>query len=783
MSWSFDFTAACKTSGSGLAYTLDARGNTVADAALTIDQTVGVRVEIDNPSEFGSVGAVLVKYRNLQAPASGAHTLMALRDSLGNVIGVRMAAEESTCLTGYYEADGTRSYPLSNNPTPPESGYILMSYSATQGIAVHCGESLDSLSGGANGELHWSDTLIRGFNIGGPESSAAYPAWEGMVIEGIAIFKDLYCTDDTVTDFADFKFPDFVCISGAKIGFRGVSTNWVDGEFVLKYDNPSAASELILPTAVDAWVLAVGGGGAGANPGSVGTTVGGAGGGGAGGFVENEILRMDAGTYAITVGAGGTPENASESIGKNGLPTYIQLNGGAVMLSAEGGGGGGIRSVGNGGGSGGGGSKANGGAGTSGQGYNGGNGGSYSQAGAGGGGAGGAGKNVSKASAGSDGGDGKASSITGELVYYAGGGGGGSRAQSATASVGGAGGSGIGGHGAYGTSSSKTSATAGLDGTGSGGGGGCYNQAGGAGGSGVVIIRIRNVMPLKPAPDVLTWLYDGQEHAPVDVSDESHVKVQEGTAAASDAGTYELTVAPAAGCVWSDGTTGPVTLTWEISKRAVTLTSADDSWTYDGQAHSNTTVTVGGDGFAAGEGLATTSGWATITDVGTNDNTFAYTLLANTRADNYDISVTTGRISVVAAPVTWPLEWPQDADDGVKAKFDAWKDTYGVTAFAGAEDAFLMNADPDVTVPALRIEGIVVSDGIATVVVGAEGVDLEKDINGKLYVDASDDLVNWTTTEIDLPLPGGFSGGKATFEVESGKFMRAKVGIKVPVVE
>ena len=589
-----------------------------------------------------------------------------------------------------------------------------------------------------------------------------------------------------MADSEDATGADFAYVSGVRITFKGASTNWVDGEFVLKYDNPSAASELMLPTAVDAWVLAVGGGGAGGSAKLNSTSCGSAGGGGGGQVNEKKDQLLMGGTYTIAVGAGGVPSAAqSGSSGGNGQTSKIMLDGCELAdYTAIGGGGGGVAGPGNEGASGGGGSfssgSQNGGAATAG--HAGGSG-AHNKAAGGGGGAGSAGSPTSGNGKSGNGGDGTPSYIAVEEgedpIYYAAGGGGGTTISSSV----GSGGKGGGGNGGGGSAGTAKVATPGEANTGSGGGGGSHIQAGGAGGSGVVIIRIRKVMPLKPAPAVLTWLYDGQEHAPVDVSDGSHVKVQKGTAAASDAGTYELTVAPADGYVWSDGETEPITFNWKISKRTVTLTSADDSWTYDGQAHSNTTVTVGGDGFAAGEGLETTSGWATITDVGTNDNTFAYTLLPNTHEGNYDISVTPGRISVVAAPVTWPEEWPQDADDDVRAKFDAWKDTYGVDSFAGKEDAFLMNADPVGTVPALRIESIVVADGVATIVVGAEGVDLEKGINGKLYVDASDDLVNWTTTEIDVPLPGGFSDGKATFEVESGKFMRAKVGIKVPAVE
>lgn len=92
----------------------------------------------------------------------------------------------------------------------------------------------------------------------------------------------------------------------------------------------------------------------------------------------------------------------------------------------------------------------------------------------------------------------------------------------------------------------------------------------------------------------------------------------------------------------------PGTLT--ISKREVTLTSATDSKKYDGTALTNGTVTVGGaDGFADGEGAAYDV-TGSRTDVGESDNTFTYTLNKGTKADNYTIEKTEGKLKVT--PVT-----------------------------------------------------------------------------------------------------------------------------------
>ena len=153
-----------------------------------------------------------------------------------------------------------------------------------------------------------------------------------------------------------------------------------------------------------------------------------------------------------------------------------------------------------------------------------------------------------------------------------------------------------------------------------------------------------------------TATYDGNEHsvsgftgAPED-ADFSAITVG---ATGTDADTYPANF-PKDILNTVDGTgkyivteANPGTLT--ISKRKVTLTSASDEKVYDGTALTNGTVTVGGaDGFADGEG-ATYDVTGSRTDVGESDNTFTYTLNKGTKADNYTIEKTEGKLKVTAA--------------------------------------------------------------------------------------------------------------------------------------
>lgn len=140
------------------------------------------------------------------------------------------------------------------------------------------------------------------------------------------------------------------------------------------------------------------------------------GGGGAGGLLSGSI-NVSAGSYLVSVGAGGAGDTNAN--GSNGSSSAIGF---ATPISALGGGGGAYASAGMIGGSGGGGYVGAAGSGTAGQGNSGGAWGGPNKGAGGGGGAGAAGS--AGAANGGTGGNGLASTITGYFTYYAGGGGG-----------------------------------------------------------------------------------------------------------------------------------------------------------------------------------------------------------------------------------------------------------------------------------------------------------------------------------------------------------------------
>jgi hypothetical protein len=318
-----------------------------------------------------------------------------------------------------------------------------------------------------------------------PDSGVGFSYWSGALPKGI----DASSASITFTPTVPF-------VITAHFGGAGyVMTNVGHNDILYTF---FAADNIEFKRPVKTRILLVGGGGAGGHECS--------GGGGGGGMIDTNDFYLAAGTYAVSVGAGGKPKRGK---GENGGNSSISYAGTAIFTAIGGGGGGGFASVaGVSGGCGGGGANGGaGGAGTDGQGYAGGN--AASKCMGGGGGAGGPGEDgVNGGGPGNAGGPGRASDITGEEVYYAGGGGGGGYAYGSILINGGIGG---GGNGARNVSVVTRQATTlpdgrneyqaecGVDGLG-GGGGGANNIAadyqGRPGGRGVVIIRVKRSVGL-----------------------------------------------------------------------------------------------------------------------------------------------------------------------------------------------------------------------------------------------------------------------------------------------
>lgn len=148
------------------------------------------------------------------------------------------------------------------------------------------------------------------------------------------------------------------------------------------------------------------------------------------------------------------------------------------------------------------------------------------------------------------------------------------------------------------------------------------------------------------------YTYDGSAHTPtVTIVDKttgktvasSEYKVEYPTNK-TDAGTKTITITDNK----ADGNyviTQNTTKTYEIKKRAVTIKSGTDSKVYDGTALKKETVSVTSGSFVTGQGLDY-SGFASLTNAGSIDNSFSYSAKAGTNLSNYTITKQTGTLTV-----------------------------------------------------------------------------------------------------------------------------------------
>ena len=155
-----------------------------------------------------------------------------------------------------------------------------------------------------------------------------------------------------------------------------------------------------------------------------------------------------------------------------------------------------------------------------------------------------------------------------------------------------------------------------------------------------------------------TVTYDGKSHGEdgytvTNLAAGDRVETVTIAGTATDAGTYTGKLEPSNAKI-VNATGEDVTAGYEIeykagtltiNKRTVTLTSGSATKPYDGKALTNDTVTVGGDGFAEGQG-ATYTVTGSQTAVGSSKNHFTYTLKDGTKADNYSITKTEGTLTV-----------------------------------------------------------------------------------------------------------------------------------------
>jgi len=404
-------------------------------------------------------------------------------DLVANWPAASLTVAQSIDAAGYYIGRGNNTQTGSYTTVLTDAGKVItMSNASANTVTIPANSSVAYVIG----------TRINILNLG---AGACTPtAAAGVTIAGTITAlatnqaASVIKTATNTWSYVPFSSGTAAAVITSSTGSPTITTNGTATVYTFTGDGT-----LVVGTAgtVRLLVCAGGGGGNGTYSGESG------GGGGAGGYAEITSLTLEAATWTIKVGAGGTGGiTSTDTSGTAG--TYSAISSGQKNVSTLGGGPGKLAiayqaaTISN-GASGGGGNYATPTAGISTiptQGFAGGNGGAantYYQGGGGGGAtaAGTAGNSASLTGAAGGAGAGSDIVTTGSTLYYSGGGGAG-KASNASATAG-AGGSSVGGAG--GTNGAGNPGTTNRGG-GGGGGGLTGNNNGGAGGSGVVIVRV-----------------------------------------------------------------------------------------------------------------------------------------------------------------------------------------------------------------------------------------------------------------------------------------------------
>ncbi len=178
-------------------------------------------------------------------------------------------------------------------------------------------------------------------------------------------------------------------------------------------------------------------------------------------------------------------------------------------------------------------------------------------------------------------------------------------------------------------------------------------------------------------PNGGTEMYDGEEHsvsgfistkAVVD-GDTYEVSGLEATASGTDAGTYDVSVTgnPVVKDASGNDVTDQFSVVTEsailtITPRSVLLRSSDESFEYDGKAHTGSgKVTEEGDGFVKGEGVDITPTASRIL-VGATENSFDWAFSEGTKAGNYNVETAYGLLSVVNREARYEIDMEANSD-------------------------------------------------------------------------------------------------------------------------
>ncbi|MCR5716110.1 MAG: InlB B-repeat-containing protein, partial [Lachnospiraceae bacterium] len=207
----------------------------------------------------------------------------------------------------------------------------------------------------------------------------------------------------------------------------------------------------------------------------------------------------------------------------------------------------------------------------------------------------------------------------------------------------------------------------------------------------------------------------------------------------TDAGTYYVWATIGETANYNAITALPAEFT--IAQREITLTSASQTWTYDGNAHTAGTYVQSGDGFAEGEGFLSVTVSGSVKNVAEPvTNAITYTLSSATNAENYAITLAEGTLRVTQAPLPQitSLAWGSSAGTltWVAITRDGLNINYEIQLY---KDGEMLGEPLTTSATSLSVKEIIRADSIANGVGGYSAT-----ITAKIAEDDAGMYLNYT---------------------------------------
>ncbi len=210
--WESDFGTATKTGTDDNSYTIELNDNSVTNGNIVIASGASKGAIVNTSAANASSMTVLIKYKSAPSPSASVvpASIYCYRTS-GSIPDVGIVTYRGGSYKNHpcwYVSSSNKSFDNDNAQDPvmtASGGYLMLSYDCAT-LKVYAGTSIGTLAGRTIAYA-WGSSKMNYVGLGGQTGKASgcpWNAWEGMIIEKVAIFPGNAYSN---TDLADYVWP------------------------------------------------------------------------------------------------------------------------------------------------------------------------------------------------------------------------------------------------------------------------------------------------------------------------------------------------------------------------------------------------------------------------------------------------------------------------------------------------------------------------------------------------------------------------------------------------